>query len=212
MRNLDIYLKTEKMKNIFAQYKCNTDEISTLEEILNLEWNFFDKVKHLNGRAYCQDDSYMFIVMRLAQHLLFSYETRFSILNDYKKMKVTGVNPIEGKYARMMKYTDEELYKEFLDKLPDISPIKRQIIIDIIQIFEKNLNELEEKLPVTIKKSRPKENKDKAISSLSYFYAELTFFSYKTLRLMKEDVKTMANPGCVEQIFQNTVIINKYLD
>lgn len=211
MRSLDIYFKNDKMNDIFNHYNCDLKDREVLQKILELEWEFFDKVNGLNGRAVCQDDSYMFIVMRLAQHLLFSKETRLSILNDYEAMKIEGVNPIEGKYARMMKYTDEKMYEKNLSMLPNVSPIKRQKIMDLIKLFEKSLVEIKSELPNTIKNTRPFENTGKSISSLSYFYAELTFFSYRTLRLMKKDVIAMNNPTCVERIFQNTVILNKYL-
>lgn len=211
MRSLEKYFKSENMKEIFNYYSCEGIDRLTLEEILELEWGFFDQVNGLSGRAICQDNTSTFIIMRLAQHLLFSNDTRFSILKDYQRMKSLGINPIEGKYARMMQYTDEELFKTFLDELPEVSPIKRQVIIDIIKIFEKDLEQLKYTLPVTLKYSRPIDNKGNQISSLSYFYAELTYFSYRTLRYIKKDAEEINGQSCVERIFQNTVIINKYL-
>lgn len=211
MRSLDIYFKNDKMNDIFNHFNCDSKDQEVLQKILKLEWDFFDEVKGLNGRAVCQDDSYMFIVMRLAQHLLFSKETRLSILKDYESMQIEGINPIEGKYARMMKYTDGELYEKILSMIPNVSSIKRQKIMDLIKLFEKSLEEIKGELPNTIRNSRPFENTGKSISSLSYFYEELTFFSYRTLRLMKKDILAMHYPTCVERIFQNTVILNKHL-
>lgn len=211
MRSLREYMKSENMINVFSYFSFDEDDKNTMTDILELEWEFFDAVKGINGRAICQDNLDMFIIMRMSQHVIFSKETRVSILKDYLNLRSRGINPIEGKYARMMEHTDEELYKSFLDRLPDVSPIKRQVIIDIINIFDENLLYLQEKLPITMEYSRPRKSKDKSISSLGYFYAELTFFSYRTLRLMKEDVIGMEDIGCVEKIYQNTVIISKYL-
>ena len=211
MRNLDTLLKSDKMEKIYDKYSLQAGDIKVIQDILNMEWDFFDEVQGLNGRASCQDDSNTFVVMRLAQHLAFPSEVRTSILTDYKNMREENINPIEGKYARMMLYTDEEIYAKLLDRLPGVSPIKRQVIVEIVKILEKDLIEFKEKYPVTMSHSRPMQSEEKNVSSLEYFYAELTFFSYRSLRLMEKYLEKEIEKSLVEDIISNTVILNEYL-
>lgn len=209
MRKIDFSIYDNKLNKLFSQYNILKIDQVNIKNILNYEWDFFDKVKGMEGRAQCQDNVLSFIIMRLAQHLLFSAETRESILYDYKKYSKNGINPIAGKYARMMAYTDREEYDNFLKSLPPVSPIKRQIILDIIEIFQNEIPKIEEYLPMTLKYSRPLENKGVKISSLSYFYAELTYYSYGTLRRMKQDIKNMESQSCIKTIYKNTLTIHK---
>ena len=210
MRNLDTLLTSEKMTEVYDKYSLQASDIRVIREILNLEWDFFDEVHGLNGRASCQDDSQTFVVMRLAQHLAFPSEVRTSLLTDYKNLRDDNINPIEGKYARMMMYTDEEKYAKLLDRLPGVSPIKRQVIVEIVKILEQDLINFKEKYPVTMSHSRPLQSEEKDVSSLEYFYAELTFFSYRSLRLMKKYLEEIEK-SFVEDIISNTVILSEYL-
>lgn len=180
-----------------------------IERLLKLEWYFFDKVQGLSGKAICQYNPKMFVVMRLAQHLAFSFDTLKSLADDYEKSLRSNINPMELKYAYMMEYTDFEHFQKMLTDLPIISNIKRVLICKIVHRFENDILQVKTELPLTMTKLRPIENIKKSISMLSYFYCELAVYSYRTLLNIQKDIADGEN--MVLKILKNTVLINKNL-
>ena len=60
----------------------NTPKDHMINEIIAIEWEMFQHVSGLNGRAPCQDDVKTFYIMRYSQHAAFKVTTLFSYQND----------------------------------------------------------------------------------------------------------------------------------
>ena len=55
-----------------------------IKEIIEREWEFFQKVQNIGGRASCQDDFETFNIQRTAQFKVFYQDVLESYLNDLK--------------------------------------------------------------------------------------------------------------------------------
>lgn len=73
-----------------------------ITEIIRLEWEMFNRVNNIGGRAECQNEKDTFFVMRYSNYFLFSTETLQSCLRDFKQAKSSGRNLIEEKYLYSM--------------------------------------------------------------------------------------------------------------
>ncbi len=203
MRNLDSIFESGKTKGLFRELGLSQNKISLLRQILNMEWDNFDKVNGLKGRSFCQDDSFLFFINRLSQYLVFSEEILACISEDFRDNCSNGINPVEGKYARMMEFTDKEKYQNFKDKLPYISPVKKEILNDIMARLEAMYISSMENMPKIKEHSRPEANRGSSISALSYFYAEISYLSLKTLLLINKELENNKNFNIVEEIYVN---------
>ncbi|WP_018608574.1 DUF4125 family protein [Uliginosibacterium gangwonense] len=96
--------------------------MTRIDEIIALEWGFFDKVQNEGGRANCQDDFETFQIMRKSQFLCWDDATTESYLADLRDAKELGRNLIQEKYARMMASTAPSQYAIFVHTLPALSP------------------------------------------------------------------------------------------
>ena len=89
-----------------------TDKDRLINEIIDIEFSMFDKVKGMNGRAPCQNNFKTFYAMRYSQHNAFSEKTLLSYKNDLINAGHEGRNLITEKYAYMMEFTDKDYYEE----------------------------------------------------------------------------------------------------
>lgn len=104
------------------------------EEIIQIEWNQFQKVNNQGGRAGCQDDWQQFHIMRLSQFLAWPEELLESYLNDLEEADASDSNLIFNKYAYMMEVTDPEGYRKICHVLPEITPVQREQMEKTVQI------------------------------------------------------------------------------
>lgn len=105
-----------------------------LDEILAREWEMFQQVNNIGGRASCQDDKKAFEITRASQFDTYSDKILESYLDDLKQAEKSGRNILTEKYARMMATTHPIEYEELQDILPEIdSETAAQIerIIDV---------------------------------------------------------------------------------
>lgn len=119
---------------IYCQQIIKGKNMDIIEEIVDLEWNQFDKVKNEGGRADCQDDFATFSVMRKSQYMTWNRELLASYRNDLIEANQKGWNLIMEKYARMMKSTAPEKYAELEKELPVHSQKRIAIQEEIIRI------------------------------------------------------------------------------
>ena len=99
-----------------------------MNQLIELEWEAFDKVRNQGGRASCQDDYDTFLIMRKSQYLEWNEELLQSFLTDLQNANLVGWNLIAEKYARMMESTEPEQYKVVADTLPIITEDKQKVI------------------------------------------------------------------------------------
>ncbi|WP_051353823.1 DUF4125 family protein [Atopobium fossor] len=167
---------------------------TALEKTVSLEWKQFDQVKHIDGRAACQDDARSFFVYRTAQYLAFPEVLLTSALHTLELAQQDGRNLIEEKYARMMYLSNPQEYKcTGRSVVQQPSPVKKQVLDEIYQILKQQLTFAGEILPVTHGHARPDTTLTNQISSLDYFIAELVPFR---LSMLFDLVNTLADMAC----------------
>ncbi len=178
-----------------------------LDKIIQLEWEMFDKVRNIDGRASCQDDQETFYIMRKSQFSWFGENTLRLYLNDLEMAKVVGRNLIMEKYGHMMVSTDLEEYAKIKDALPTISQDQKQLIEAIVQIEVQLMEEFYARYTGLKKGARPihtDEDTKMQTSSETYLRAELTTYSLATLVSYGNDLKYYLN--------QNINIIEKTVE
>ena len=77
-----------------------------IQEIIKREWDFFQKVENIGGRASCQNDFETFFLQRQGQFQVYYPEVNASYLEDLMNYQNIGRNPVMEKYAYMMESTD----------------------------------------------------------------------------------------------------------
>jgi hypothetical protein len=107
--------------------------MTIIDEIIDAEWRFFDKVQNEGGRAGCQDDFETFQIMRKSQFLAWDEATVQAYAEDLHTAQQLGRNLIQEKYARMMASTALAQYATFAHLLPALSAWQLQTIEAIIE-------------------------------------------------------------------------------
>ena len=110
------------------------DKDSMIQEIIDREWEMFDKTNNIGGRAPCQENKKGFIANRMCQFLAWNEEMLASYLEDLKAAKDADRNLLVEKYARMMKpvYTTE--YNEIAPYLPTIEAETADTVREIVEM------------------------------------------------------------------------------
>lgn len=173
-----------------------------IKGIIEKEYNMFNNVKGIDGRASCQDDYKTFFIMRYAQHNIFSEESLKSYKLDLEDAKKENRNLISEKYAYMMEITDYEyFYKNLKNKLPDIEQNKKTLISIINCIIEKDTIIFKSKYPNIFKITRPQKSEYTASVS-TYLVGELKTLSERTLENYLTDLlfNKFNNKNNIEEI------------
>ena len=155
-----------------------------LETLIQLEWQAFDKVSNIGGRAGCQDDWDTFSIMRKSQYLTWTEEMLESYIGDFEAANAVGWNLITEKYGRMMKSTDPEGYARIKDQLPVIPEEKQKIIEGIVAIQVGWMEACAEKYPKAALQTRSihtAEDTPYLTSYETYLRGELSTYSDRTL-------------------------------
>lgn len=170
-----------------------------INEIIALEWDMFQRVENIGGRAGCQDDWNTFYIMRYSQDATWSEDTLRSYLNDLKRAEASGRNLLTEKYAYMMEFTDPEYYREHLQaSLPVLSEQKGRLIAEIVSLQLISHRKFAGQFPRIAGAGRPVGEDRGETSVKSYSIGELKTYSEETLRLLLRDVKQ--NPDMVLDI------------
>ena len=186
-----------------------------VEYIAKLEFEAFDKVKGIGGRASCQDDWETFRIMRTSQYNTWTMEMLISYVNDFQEALKNGWNLIMEKYARMMETTDPKQYEDFKDKLPPISEKKKNIIEEVVKIQVAWMEDFTNKYPNVSPYTRYIHTSEDTIYHTSYetyLRGEISTYSHHTLylyatfivQLMKE------NKNLAEMTMEHTIKMYGY--
>lgn len=178
----------EILENIKEYY----DKYDLVYKIVDVEWNMFDKVKNIDGRADCQDNFEYFSLMRRSQYFTWPTNLLMSYLNDLNK----GINLIELKYAYMEKTTDPYEYLKIKDKLPKIDSKREAIQEEVIKIVLESLEEFLKSYPKAKEQIRVIYTKDDEVENTSYetyLRGELSTYSINTLILYARFIVDLKN-------------------
>ena len=179
-----------------------------VRQIIEKEWNMFQQVKNIGGRASCQDDYETFSIMRSAQFYAWNGETLRSYLEDLDFAETKGENLVTEKYAYMMRWTDPAGYQQIKDRLPAVSPEKEALITEILDLQIRQSMELEEKYPRLMSRGRGHGTRGNGMTSIDvYTKGELLTYSEKTLHLYLNHIRDLASKGesLPEKIMEYTV-------
>ena len=89
-----------------------TEKAKLINDIVNMEWDFFQKTQNVGGRADCQDQPVTFGIMRRSQFRCWSEDTLAQYRSDLLADRETGFNPVTGKYAYMMQWTHPDEFEQ----------------------------------------------------------------------------------------------------
>lgn len=127
-----------------------------IEGIMNLEWDMFQNVKNIGGRAGCQDDRETFTIMRRSQYENWTDEMLLCYYNYALSCEERGRNLVTEKYGRMMEYTDPRYYREHVaDHMPYVPEKNYRLIDEIVEIMVEWGEELAERYPRLASAGRP---------------------------------------------------------
>lgn len=181
-----------------------------VEDIVNLEWEFFQQVHHIDGRASCQDDFETFYLQRKSQFEAFDEDVQKACLRDLEVAKQVGRNPVMEKYAYMMESTDSQYYQQIQDSLPEVDQQKRDLIDAICEMEVTMREDMNQKYPYLLSQARLthsyQDEKDDT-SFETYLRGELMTYSDETLYLYGQMVVNMVKNGenLIENILLHTV-------
>lgn len=181
-----------------------------VEDIVRLEWDFFQQVHHIDGRASCQDDFETFYLQRKSQFEAFDEKVQKACLRDLKEAQQIGRNPVMEKYAYMMESTDPQYYQQIKDSLPEVDEQKRHLIDAICKIEVSMREDMNQKYPYLLAQARLthsyQDEKDDT-SFETYLRGELMTYSDETLYLYGQMLVDMVkkDENLIENILFQTV-------
>ncbi|HZK56042.1 MAG TPA: DUF4125 family protein [Desulfosporosinus sp.] len=181
-----------------------------ITKIIDFEWNMFQKVSNIGGKASCQEDPETFKIMRHSQAVSWSEDTLESYLNDLFEAQENKRNLLSEKYARMMKFTSPLEYANIERVLPSLDPEIFLLIDKIVKVVMGWEEELFVKFPYILRKGRPIHSKEdtRFVTSVeTYLKGELMTYSQKTLKAYYNNVITQQseNINGSEIILFNTI-------
>lgn len=184
-------------------------KMNIMEEVVQSEWDMFQKVRNTGGRASCQDDFETFDIMRKSQFSVWGEELLNSYRKDLKEGEQQGRNLVMEKYAYMMESTAKEEYEAIKENLPEVSEEKCKIIEGIIPIQVEWREEFAEKYPHLSGQARFIHTSEDAMNNISfetYLRGELKTYSMETLVRYAAMVVEFAKKGTnmVEEIMRRT--------
>lgn len=185
-----------------------------IEEIIKIEWEMFQNVRNIGGRAACQDDWETFYIMRGSQFMCWTDQMTGLYLLHLKNAQKKGRNLISEKYGRMMKHTYPAYYKAEIEPfLPPVSEHAEAIVKEILSLLLIWEKEFAEKYPQLSKAGRPvTSNEDeKGITSMeTYERGELCTYSDSLLDAYLDYVKELKIYGKSLSMMQRNVMVRLY--
>ena len=169
------------------------DRQAIIENVLDREWDMFQNVQNVGGRASCQEDSITFRIMRRAQFEGWDDETLASYQNDLAEAETSGHNLLSEKYGYMMKWTFPDEYEQIKDLLPPISAEKAQLVEEILDIELRQTAKFREMYPNIGRQGRPLTAAEDHLGTSveTYTRGELLTYSCQTLRKHLEHLRKL---------------------
>ena len=170
-----------------------------IEKIINTEWDMFQQVDNIGGRADCQDDFETFYIMRRSQYDNWTTEMVDAYSDFAARSQEEGRNLVSEKYARMMAYTDLHYFNKHLrDKLPAVPAKNFRLINRIVErliCWEEEMARRYPKLAGTARPIRSSEDKYGFTSMETYARGELETYPQELLSLYAEYVNKLQEAG-----------------
>lgn len=170
------------------------------DQIVRIEFDLFDKVNNVGGRASCQDDFDTFSIMRSAQFDAWDDAARESYLQDLQATSLEGRNLVMEKYAYMSGY-------EYMGETEDLDE-KKALLVQIMEAMEADTRAMRNEFPLLALQGRPlSDEPGSAVSLDRYLLCELMTYSTATLRALHARIEALKDEGTTlpKLIMENTV-------
>lgn len=185
-----------------------------IERIIDIEWQMFQKVENIGGRASCQDDFETFYIMRFSQYGSWTGEMVDYYLDFAEDSLLQGRNLVNEKYARMMEFTDPEYYHQVLE--PYFPPVNDECLALIDKIVEAMITweiEFSKLYPKLSAAGRPitSDGDASGFTSLeTYARGELTTYPVELLRLYTKYVDRLHSEGKSLSLIIQEILVEFY--
>jgi hypothetical protein len=208
---LDAHSQELSKKAAFAA--CSDERL--VDWIAEVEFAAFDKVKNVGGRASCQNDWATFSIMRKSQYATWNRDMLIQYLYDFTTEFERGHNLIEEKYGRMMESTAPAEYESMKERFPVITPEKKAIIEQIVQLQVGWMEEFANRYPALADNARSVHTSEDNIGNTSYetyLRGEISTYSDKMLELYGRYVVEYAQneKNLAYDIMTNSVLLYGY--
>ena len=164
-----------------------------IESIIQMEWEFFDKVENEGGRASCQDNWETFSKMRRSQYMAWPEPLIESWKSDLVRANEEGRNPLTEKYGYMM----------------CVSPKKIDTARRIVDRLIPQNETFRAKYPRVSGRGRPLRTSEEPAAGWTsietYELGELWTYSQKTLELFEANLDAFEKEG---KSYPETVVEN----
>ncbi len=187
---------TEELLQKSSLAASGNDEL--VEKIAELEFEAFDKVKNVGGRASCQNDWETFSIMRKSQYLTWNRVMLLQYLYDFYRECRRGHNLITEKYGRMMESTAREEYEQIKEHFPELTEEKRDIIEEIVKLQVGWMENFSARYPALADNARSIHTYEDNLYNTSYetyLRGEISTYSDKMLELYGRYVVECAKRG-----------------
>jgi hypothetical protein len=183
-----------------------------IERLVELEWQAFQRVHNVGGRADCQDQYDTFVIMRKSQFLAWDQATRASYLQDLLAAVDQGRNLLAEKYARMMAWTAPLEYKALEHALPPVSEEAAALVDEIASAQQIWQEAYARDFPQLAVRGRPEVDSWGVTGFETYLRGELLTYSLATLRHYASHVKALQEDGVNmhELLMEHTVKMYGY--
>ncbi|MBQ4537676.1 MAG: DUF4125 family protein [Lachnospiraceae bacterium] len=184
--DINSYLDAHTEELLQKSHYADATKEMLVKAIANREFEAFDRVQNVGGRASCQNDWGTFSIMRKSQYLTWDKVMLLQYLYDFEREDKLGHNLITEKYGRMMESTAREEYEQLKDYFPEISPEKKAIIEEIVAVQVKWMEEFAAKYPKLAGNARSIHTKSDHLYNTSYetyLRGEISTYSDKMLEL-----------------------------
>lgn len=168
------------------------------QQLIDLEWQFFQGVHNEGGRADCQNNLPTFRLMRGSQFAPWPEALVDSYLEDLQEAARQGRNPLTEKYAWMMARTAPDAFARLQDQLPTLTPEALTLIAEIIPYHLQWMADYHQRYPHLAATNRAATSAEDTATDTSfetYLEGELKTYSLNTLRLYLAFVRQLAAEG-----------------
>lgn len=180
-------------------YSSRDERNQAVEKVIKKEWDMFQKVNNIGGRADCQNDWNTFHLMRFSQFSAWTDFMMMSYEKDLEQAEKQGRNLIMEKYGYMMEFSAPEYYRtELVPFLPEINAVTMNIIREIADYMVDCEKEFAAQYPKLSKAGRTISTDDENggfTSVESYAIGELKTYSRNTLDLYLEHIRVNRAAG-----------------
>ncbi len=174
------------------------DKLNLVNRIVELEWQAFDKVQNIGGRASCQDDWETFSIMRSSQYKNWTVEMLRQWCSEFETAYRGGRNLITEKYARMMESTEPERYAGLSNELPELSEEFIKIREAVVAIQVSCMDDFAENYPKLAANARTVHTENDTLYQTSYetyLRGELSTYSFEMLYTYARWITQLAKTG-----------------